>query len=649
MFDLVPIPQGHVAGHPLDDVTLIFADFETFYSQTYSLTRMDPASYILDPLFEAICLGAAGTAGEPTLIDGPEIPSFTNKLKAEQRGGRRIAMVSHNAQFDMAIMSWVFDFHPDLIIDTVSMSRTILGPMLRSHSLDSVAEHFGLPPKGSIIKEVKGMTRADIIANGLWQREVDYCKHDTFLCRAIFRQLISQMPAEEIILHDILTRCTTEPLLRVDRVLLEEHLQSILLQKAQTLGMVEQMGIGKPQLMSNKKFADILRGLGIKPPEKISPTTGQPTYAFSKQDRDFTDLLEHPDVMVRTVVEARLETKSTIEETRTRRFIDISNLQFPNLVSCVMPMPVVIGAAHTHRVGGGWDLNVQNMGRGSTLRDAIHADDGYVLLTADSKQIEARFTAWFCGQDDLVQAFREGRDVYAEFASEIYGFIVNRKQHPVEGFVGKTGILQLGYASGHVKFGNTVRVLSRTMPTPVLLSEEESQRIVNKYRGKYRRITGTWRELDYVLSIMHSLNAQGEGPGMAMKCVTFFKNLMVGPTGLPVRFPGLYFDPEDGSYYFQDGRMRRRTYGASLLETVAQHCSRCKVMSAGVTLLEPMADLGARLVHSAHDELVYMVPEANVEQAKTYAGEAFRASPTWAPDLPLDVDLGVGLRYGDCK
>jgi DNA polymerase len=650
LFDLVPLPTGGVAGHPLDDVTLLFFDFETFYSQTYSLTKMDPASYILDPLFEAICLGAAANVGEPVLIDGPEIPSFIHRLKGHrQKTGKRIATVSHNAQFDMAIMSWRYDFHPDLIIDTMALSRTVLGPLLKSHSLESLCEYFGLPPKGSIIKEVKGMTRADIIANGLWQREVDYCLDDTAKCRSIFKQLISQLPADEIILHDMLTRCTTEPVLKVDRELLKLHLDQLELKKAQTLGMVEQMGIGKPQLMSNQKFADVLRNLGITPPTKISPHTGQPTFAFSKQDREFTDLLDHEDIMVRTVVEARLETKSTIEETRTRRFIDISHLEFPNLGSCMMPMPVIIGAAHTHRVGGGWDLNVQNMGRGSKLRDAIHADVGYVLLVADSKQIEARDTAWFCGQEDLVEQFRRGEDVYANFATEVFGYPVNRKEQPVEGFVGKTGILQLGYASGHLKFGNTVRILSRNTPNPIILTEDQSQNAVNKYRNKYRRITGTWRELDYVLSIMHSLNEYGQGPGMQMKCVTFFKNLMIGPTGLPVRFPGLFFDPTEGSYYFQDGRQLRRTYGASLLETIAQHVARCVVMGAGVRLREPMLDLGSRLVHSAHDELVFAVPERNIEQAKLYAAEEFRRAPAYAPGLPLDVDIGVGLRYGDCK
>ena len=204
--------------------------------------------------------------------------------------------------------------------------------------------------------------------------------------------------------------------------LLENHLVEVLAaQAAGACATIEQMGIGKAHLMSNPKFADVLRSLGVEPPTKISPQTKEETYAFARDDEEFVELLDHPDLMVRTVVEARLETKSTIEETRTRRFIAISNLQFPSSGDCKMPMPVIIGAAHTHRLGGGWDLNVQNMGRDSRLRDAIYAEDGYALLVVDSRQIEARFTAWFCGQDDLVAAFRRGDDVYSDFATDIFG------------------------------------------------------------------------------------------------------------------------------------------------------------------------------------------------------------------------------------
>lgn len=629
------------------DVVPLFCDFETFYSATYSLTRMSPAEYILDPQFEAICLGCANLTGMPTLIDGPEIPHFVDGLR---RSKKRIAMISHNAQFDMAIMQWRFDYSPDLIIDTIALSRTVLGPLLMSHRLDDVAAYFGLQGKGSIIKEVKGMTRADIIANGLWEREVEYCLHDTWLCREIYRRLFHAVIPDEIILHDMLTRCTTQPLLKLDMEVLAVHKQEIENRKRETLFKLEAMGIGKAHLMSNQKFADVLRGLGIEPPMKISPTTQQQTYAFSKVDKEFTDLLEHPDETVRTVVEARLETKSTIEQTRTERFIKIGNLDFGNSGGLgTMPMPVIIGAAHTHRVGGGWDLNVQNMGRGSRLRDAITAPEGHTLLVCDSKQIEARFSAWFCGQDDLVEQFRKGEDVYANFASDIFGYKVTKAQIP-ERFVGKTGILQLGYACGWLKFQGTVRNLSKFTDHPIELTDEQSVMVVNTYRRRMHRFPLTWRELDHVLSILYSLPEMDSGDyGLVKKCVQFFKNCMVGPTGLPVHFPDLRFDESDGSWWFRDGKYQRRTYGASLLETIAQHCSRCIVMGAAVRLRTPMAGLGARLVHTAHDELVFLVPLRNLETAKMWAQVEMNRPPPWAPDLPLDCDIGVAPRYGDCK
>jgi hypothetical protein len=635
------------------DVTLLFCDFESFYTQDYSLTKMSPAEYIMDPLFEPICLGVANTGNDPMLIDGPLIPKFINKLRQEQRP---IVMVSHNAQFDMSIMAWRYQFHPSFIVDTIALSRTMLGSLLPSHSLASVAHYFGLPAKGSLIKEVKGMTRADIKAAGLWEREVEYCLHDTWLCREIYNRLFPMMTPDELILHDILTRCTTAPLLRIDRQMLENHLVEVLARKLQTLLSVEAMGIGKPQLMSNQKFADVLRGLGVTPPTKISPHTKEETYAFAKNDEEFMALREHPDIMVRAVVDARLETKSTIEETRTRRFLAISQLNFPALGDCRMPMPVIIGAAHTHRVGGGWDLNVQNMGRESRLRDALYVEEGHTLLVVDSRQIEARFNAWFCGQADLLEAFREGRDVYSEFASEIFERKITEANKP-ERFVGKTGILQLGYASGWAKFQNSVANGSRNSEHPIELTDAKAIEVVQKYRNKYDRIPTMWRALDHVLSTMYLLPeyeaVAGFTPqGHVMKCVLFFKNLMIGPTGLPLHFPDLHFATEEdrmGSWWFRDGKHLRRTYGASLLETICQHCCRCIVMGAAVRLRTPMANLGARLVHSAHDELVYRVPTVQLETAKIWAELEMNRPPSWAPDLPLACEIGSGQRYGDCK
>lgn len=632
------------------DIVPIFLDAETHYSQDYTLTKIDPASYILDPRFEMICLGVANLTDDPFIVDGPEVPHFVERLKEQQKAGRPVATCSHNSQFDAAILSWRYDFHPDLIIDTMALSRTVLGPLLTSHSLASVADFFGLPGKGSMVKEVKGMTRADIIACGMWDREVEYCLHDTWLCRELYKKLVMSVAPDEIVLHDILTRCTTEPVLRVDRVLLQQHLEQVLQEKAQVLATVEQMGIGKSHLMSNPKLADVLRSLGVEPPTKISPQTKEQTYAFARTDEEFTDLLEHPNQMVRAVVEARLETKSTIEESRTRRYLGISSLSFPGKGDCVLPMPVIIGAAHTQRVGGGWDMNVQNMGRGSVLRDAIHADDGYELLVVDSKQIECRDCAWLCDQADLLAEFRRGEDVYCNFGPVIFDRKITKENKP-ERFLCKTARLQLGYASGWLKFQNTVRVNSiKEMGQPILLADWHAQEIVQKYRASHRSITWMWRVLDNILGLMaNNLPLYGEGTGETIKCVTFYRNLMIGPTGLPIHFPELHYQEDNGSWWFRDGKRWRRTYGASLLETICQHVARCIVFSAAVRLRNPMAQLRSRLVHSAHDELVYMVPVENIETAKIWAQTEMNRPPMWAPDLPLDCDIGVSHRYGDAK
>ena len=98
---------------------------------------MSPAEYILDPRFEAICLGVANLTDDPFMIDGPDIPHFIQRLEQHRTTtGQPICMVSHNAQFDMAIMAWRYDFHPDLIIDTIAMSphraRAHARPVTRS-------------------------------------------------------------------------------------------------------------------------------------------------------------------------------------------------------------------------------------------------------------------------------------------------------------------------------------------------------------------------------------------------------------------------------------------------------------------------------------------------------------------------------------
>src|SRR5206468_5492152 len=134
----------------------------------------------------------------------------------------------------------------------------------------------------------------------------------------------------------------------------------------------------------------------------------------------------------------------------------------------VMPIPLIVGAAHTHRLGGGWKLNCQNWGRTSQIRKAIKAPPGHKLVVADARQIECRTNADFCGQENLLQEFRNGDDVYQNFANDI----------GVIRFIGKIGVLQLGYQAAGPRFQQSVWVESfKANPDePVWLDDMQADR-----------------------------------------------------------------------------------------------------------------------------------------------------------------------------
>ena len=177
----------------------------------------------------------------------------------------------------------------------------------------------GLGVKGTEVVNALGLRREAFPADQL-ERYGDYCKNDVTLTWALFNAMSKDFPPTELRLIDLTIKMFTEPVLRLDTVVLEKHLEDIVKNKKELLGL-----FNKDDLMSNPKFAALLRGYDIEPPMKKSPTTGKQTYAFSKTDEEFKALLEHEEIDVQALVAARLGTKSTIEETRTERFIGIAN------------------------------------------------------------------------------------------------------------------------------------------------------------------------------------------------------------------------------------------------------------------------------------------------------------------------------------
>lgn len=617
----------------------VFIDYETYYDKEYSLRKMTPVEYVLDHRFECIgCAVKEGLDGESYWVDGVDLPLFFADLDPKDT-----MLVSHNALFDACITAWRFNFHPRLTADTLSIARATIGHETKSLSLANVALKLGIGVKGGTVHKVEGMGAAAIKAAGLYDEYIQYALNDVELCAAIYRTLVVEkrlFPLKELAVMDMVIRCAIEPQMQLDQNVLALHLHNIKTRKQELLARV---GIDKSELMSNDKFAQALRNLGVEPPTKMSLLTGKESYAFAKTDPAFMELLDHDDPQVQVLASARLGLKSTLEETRTERFTSIARLTWPGKKQGLMPMPLRYSGAHTHRLSGDWSLNVQNMPRGGELRRALITPPGHVVLAADSSQIEARVVAWISGQLDLIEQFARGEDVYSSFASKVFGREINKKTDPAERFIGKTAILGLGYGLGWTKFQRTVKMQSKAQTGKLIdLTDEEAINIVQTYRTAYSAIPALWRILNDNINVISS----GNGSFAIGPCEFRHKHITL-PNGLRLNYHDLKFDNNEWTYTYAG--KPKRLYGGALLENIVQALARIVVMDTAARLRVKLAMYDVQLALQVHDELVYVVPEEVAKVCEQITLEEMSVRPSWAPTLPLAAEASYGKSYGDAK
>lgn len=603
---------------------ILTIDFETYYDADFSLTKVTTEEYIRSADFEVIGVAVQVEDGDPTWFSGTR--SETKEFLDAYNFPDNLAL-AHNAMFDAAILNWHFGIRPRGWLDTLSMGRALHGTEVGG-SLSVLAQHYGLGVKGEEVINAKGKRRKDFEAEQL-ARYGAYCCNDVALTIALFKQLADNFPPSELRLIDLTVRMFSEPTLHLDRNRLGDHLIQVLSRKAELL-----KGFNQDTLMSNPQFADLLRSLNVEPPMKVSPTTGKQTYAFSKTDEAFKELLEHPDIQVQTAVAARLGTKSTIEETRTERFIGISE-RGP------MPVPLRYYAAHTGRWGGDDKLNLQNIPRKSPLKKAIVAPVGYVICDSDSSQIEARTLAWLAGQDDLVLAFEKGEDVYKLMASAIYNKDIAAVDQ-MERFVGKQTILGSGYGMGAIKFSTQLKNFG------VTLKQDETQKIINTYRDTYPKIPELWSAAQKILDWIMADQAGSFGRGGLLK-VEGKRGIRL-PNGLYLRYPNLrkQVSEEGKTEYVYDTRKGKavvssRIYGGKIVENVCQALAR-------IIIGEQMLMIAKKypVVMTVHDAIACLIPKDEAETGKEYVELCMRLRPSWASELPLNCEAGYGQSYGDC-
>ena len=636
-------------------------DMETYYDPQYSLTKISTEEYIRSPLFEVIGLAYKFDDTEVVWVPGPQVRDW---VKAQDWSDTMI--LAQNTLFDGAILAWHYDVKPRMWADTLGMSRALF-PHEKQHGLKYQAIREGIGEKGNEVENFIGYRYKDFSPAQL-QAYADYCCQDVFLTHQLFvRYMARGFPKKELRLIDLTVRMFTEPRLTLDKPGLEAHLARVQAAKVKLLDVVRDTmlegadpehvavvftegseGI-KKMLMSNEKFAGLLEMVGVIPPTKVSLKTGKRAYAFAKTDEAFKALEEHPNPLVQALVAARLGNKTTLEESRTARFIGMADRGF-------FPVPLRYYGAATGRWSGQDSVNLQNLpSRGKnakSIKKCITAPPGFVVIDCDSSQIEARCLAWEAGQEDLLEAFRTNADVYSNMASKIYGRQVNRKRVEIdpstgkefkpdqrEGEVGKATILGAGYGMGGSKFQIYLKTMGITM------EEDECGRVIVTYRSSVPRVTELWERGGEALDAMikgqsHILDINGAG---VLKVVA--DNRITLPTGLTIHYPELAKRFVDGKYettYVSKG-LPVRIYGPKVIENVTQAVARCVVGEQALRVAKKYP-----VTMMVHDSVVALARIAEREEAMAYITECMSWVPPWAEGLPLACEAGAALTYGDC-
>jgi DNA polymerase len=294
--------------------------------------------------------------------------------------------------------------------------------------------------------------------------------------------------------------------------------------------------------------------------------------------------------------------------------------------------------AQTHRWSAGGKIQLQNLpsgrkGQSDRLRRSIQAPPGWRFGRVDSSSIEARVAAWLAGEEVLLQSFRTGGDPYVDFASDIYGYPINKRDHPEQRSVGKAGILSLQFGVGVDKFVKTIQA-GLSGPAIPDFPHEMGQKAVTLYRSKHQHIIGAWKFLEKVLCRMPSMTPDEVfyfGPNDIIKIEG---DRIMMPNDLYIHYPKLrgqdagnrvefFYNTRDGVNYI---------YPSMLFQHLVQSTARSVVAHQILEIAKEIPDI----VLLVHDECDFLVREEDADAAVQFAVQCFKTPPGWCADLPLD-------------
>lgn len=711
-------------------------DFETYYDSDHTIDKVSMGQYLFDKKAQVMILTyKEGESPTRAATGEDEIREVLSRYDWAQ-----VILVAHNINFDARIVLDKFGHKPAKYIDTMGlMAATGGNVIMNGNSLSHVSKLLqkagvAVADKGDVRAKAKGKrlyrfpdgrwymheceidnnylhsimlnnyTKKGVLKKGkkdartivadaiqLYHDYVTYGIADTDICYTAFKYFLPMLTSMELKYHQIMIRCYTEPVLKLDEaVLLKEmkRLQKRRLDKVRPVadtyysGNVEE---AKKALSSKTLFAVLLKSMGgvedyevfdaqardeqvdyaFLIPTKVSEKTGKHDYAFALTDTAFVELANvSPEL--KTVLDARKEVASSLEFSRTERFL--SSCKWEKTFG----LPYKISGAATHRASGAMSLNVQNLSSGrkegqtTALRDSMCAPAGFKIMAVDSSQVEARILAFVSGCIRQLEVFSSGADFYSSIGEAIYNepaahINAMRKAGDAEYIykrsVAKSCGLGLGYGMGAEAFVDTAFVLAG-----VVIDLVRSKELKQIYETNYPEIKAFWNTCNKVIGHMLA-GGSGTFGGPDGRLFYYDGNYQIHgatvpsiimPSGMRLSYYKLcrrkksYADGSERDNYAYWGLKEGKyqwvyLWGSKLTENLCQALAFDMMKYQGVKMAEQL-----KIVLNTHDEWGVVVKEDDVPAARQFAEKCMREVPAWLDGLVVDCESAVGDSYGEC-
>lgn len=270
------------------------------------------------------------------------------------------------------------------------------------------------------------------------------------------------------------------------------------------------------------------------------------------------------------------------------------------------------------------------------VRTAFIPSDGCRFVVSDFSAIEARVISWISGEEWRLEAFRAGKDIYCETASQMYHVPVAK--HGVNGHLrqkGKVAELACGYQGG-------VGAMKR-MDREGAIPEEELQAVVDQWRNANPRIVKLWRTCEMAAKTAIEEHRTVRLPhGIQFSYINH--NLFIKlPSGRCLCYWGARLKQDDitgrtSIIYLGVNQETKQwneveTYGGKLVENIVQAVARDCLAVA----MTRVSALGYQIVMHVHDEMIVDVPCSDTE-APARINAIMAQDIDWAEGLPLRGD-----------